>query len=461
MNPASIQLKNKKNGKRILFASMPAEGHFNPLTSVAVHLQQLGFEVRWYASETYAGKLEKLGIPHYPFQRAMEITGSNIDALLPEREKIKSQIKKLNFDLVNFFVLRAPEYFEDIRSIYQEFPFDLMIADSAFTGTIFVKDVLKVPVISLGIIPLVETSKDLAPAMLGITPSYSWLGRQKQALLRLLADKFLFGHAARVARKIMDEYGVSWEGSNIFDLVVKKSSLFLQSGTPSFEYRRSDLGHNIRFIGPLLPYSAPQSREQWFDARLNKYESIVLVTQGTVEKDIEKLLVPTLEACKDSDVLLVVTTGGSGTEELRKRYPQKNIIVEDFIPFDDIMPYADLYISNGGYGGVLMALSHGLPMLVAGKHEGKLEINARVGYFKLGINLKTEKPGVNDIRKGIKQILNDLTYRENALKLMTEFKCFTPNELVLDGIKELIGDAIQEDKAVPASLGENRLQMAG
>ena len=97
-----------------------------------------------------------------------------------------------------------------------------------------------------------------------------------------------------------------------------------------------------------------------------------------------------LEAFQNSDYLVIVTTGGSKTVELRQRFTADNFIIEDFIPFDEVMPYCDVYITNGGYGGVLLGIEHQLPMVVAGVHEGKNEIAARVGYFKLGINLNTE-----------------------------------------------------------------------
>ena len=102
------------------------------------------------------------------------------------------------------------------------------------------------------------------------------------------------------------------------------------------------------------------------------------------------MIVPTLEAFKNSNTLVICTTGGSQTKELRAAYPQANFIIEDFIPFNDVMPYADVYITNGGYGGVMLGVENNLPMVVAGIHEGKNEICARVGFFKLGINLKTE-----------------------------------------------------------------------
>ena len=42
---------------------------------------------------------------------------------------------------------------------------------------------------------------------------------------------------------------------------------------------------------------------------------VIVVTQGTVETDVNKLLVPALEAFKNSEVLVIATTGGTGTEE--------------------------------------------------------------------------------------------------------------------------------------------------
>src|ERR1044072_1482963 len=113
-----------KKGRKILFATVPADGHFNPLTGMAVYLQSIGYDVRWYSSSLYADKISKLKIPHYPFKKALEATGNNLEDVFPERVKYKSQVSKLKFDLINFFILRSTEYFADITEIRQSFPFD-------------------------------------------------------------------------------------------------------------------------------------------------------------------------------------------------------------------------------------------------------------------------------------------------------------------------------------------------
>lgn len=425
-------------GTRILFANMPADGHFNPLTGLAVHLQNEGCDVRWYSSAQYADKIKKLQIPYYPFKRALDWSGETIDEVFPQRAKIKSTIKKLTFDLINAFILRSTEYFADISEIYQSFPFDILIADNCFTGIPFIKDKLGVPVITIGVMPLTESSKDLAPAGLGMTPATSFLGRRKQDLLRFLADKVLFRKPNNVMRQLLLQHGIDAGNINVFDLISQKTTLLLQSGTPGFEYKRSDLSRNVRFIGPLLPYSSKKHRQQWNDLRLSIYKKVILVTQGTVERDPEKIIVPVLEAFKDSEYLVVATTGGSKTKELQSRYPQFNIIIEDFIPFADIMPHAHVYITNGGYGGVMLGIENNLPMVVAGVHEGKNEINARVGYFKLGINLGTEKPTAAQIKSAVETVLADSTYRDNVKALSKEFSQYEPNSLCASYVAEIM-----------------------
>lgn len=421
--------------KRILFACAPFDGHFSPLTGLAMHLKNLGHDVRWYAQNYYAAKLKNLGIIHYPFVHATQINQENLETIFPERKKLNNQIKKLNFDLRNVFINQGPLYYRDLQKINNEFDFDVLIADNGFVGVPYVKELLKKPVFAIGVMPLAETSKDLAPTGLGLTPATGFFGKRKQDFLRFLAHKVLFGASNKLSVKTMKEYGID-SNNFLFDEITKRATLVLQSGTPNFEYKRSDLGENIRFIGPLLPYSQKQQKPFMIEKH-TEYDKVVLVTQGTVEKDVNKIIVPALEAFKNTNTLVIATTGGSGTEELRKKYPQRNFIIEDFIPFGDILPICDVYITNGGYGGVMLGIQNKVPMVVAGVHEGKNEICARVGYFKLGINLKTEKPTAEQIRNAVNEVARKGEYKRNISKLAREFGEYKPADLLVKYINEL------------------------
>jgi UDP:flavonoid glycosyltransferase YjiC (YdhE family) len=435
--PAAPTLPALPAGAKILFANMPADGHFNPLTGLAMHLKSIGHDVRWYSAATYAGKIKKLNIPYFPFVKAKEVNGHNIDESFPERTKYKSQLKKLKYDLVHFFILRSEEYFADLQEIHRVFPFDVLIADSCFTAIPMVKDKMQVPVLAIGIIPLPETSKDLAPSGLGMTPAQGYFGKRKQDVLRFVADNILFRWPNKVMRELLNKHQIKVEG-NLFDVLIRKSSLVLQIGAPGFDYKRSDMSENVRYVGALLPYQATGGKTQWFNEKLLHYEKVILVTQGTVEKDVEKIIVPTLEAFKNTSHLVIATTGGSNTAALRERYPQANILIEDFIPFNDVMPYADVYVTNGGYGGVMLSVKNKLPMVVAGVNEGKNEINARVGYFKLGINLKTEHPTPRQVQQAVQAVLGGDIYSRQLHKLSTELSHYNPLKLCAAYVSQIV-----------------------
>lgn len=441
--------------KKILFANVPADGHFNPLTGLAAHLKKMGHDVRWYTGIGYKEKIERLGIPYYPLVKALDLSAGDIDSLFPERDKLKSPIAKLNFDLEHAFIRRSVEYFEDIKTIRQSFEFDVMIADILFTAIPFVRHKLSIPVLVVGVAPLMETSKDLGPNGLGITPSSNFFGKRKQDIMRWITDKIMFKKMVALNASFYKAHGLTPPQGNVFNVLCKEATILMQIGTPGFEYKRSDLGKNVRFIGAMLPVKK-ESQPLDFKDKLSKYKKVVLVTQGTVERDASKIIVPTLEAFKDTDVLVIATTGGSKTAELKQQFPQENVVIEDFIPFTDIMPYANVYITNGGYGGVMLSIENKLPMVAAGVHEGKNEICARIGYFKLGVNLKTETPSPAQLRKAVQEVMENGLYRKNIAALKTEFARYNAFGLVETYIEEVTKTSavkiIQQPGTVRASI---------
>ncbi|WP_128546742.1 nucleotide disphospho-sugar-binding domain-containing protein [Larkinella soli] len=432
------------NTKRILFATIPADGHFNPLTGLARHLLDLGHDVRWYTGGKYVSRAEKIGIPVFPFRKAMVVNQENFEELFPERERIRGKIARIRFDISNVFLKRAPEFVEDLTEIRREFPFDLVICDTMFAAGPIIKRLMNIPVVTIGIVPLSETSRDLPPAGMGLEPALSLFGRWKHALMRFMTTQVLFRECTELNNRILRQYGLEPTKDFVFDTFIRQPDLYLQSGVPGFEYPRSDMSPNVRFVGPLMPYSAGSKGSFRDFERLNRYERVVLVTQGTVERDPEKIIVPTLKAFQGTDTLVIATTGGSRTAELRERFPDDNFIIEDFIDFREIMPHADVYVTNAGYGGVMLGIQNRLPIVAAGIHEGKSEIAARVGYFKVGVNLRTETPSPRRIRRSVEKVLGDPVYRENVLKLRAEFARYQPLELCEKYISEVLGEPLRQ-----------------
>lgn len=425
----------------ILIACAPADGHFKPLTGLAQYLKETGNDVRWYASSKYSFDLEELNIIHYPFREAADIHASDMDVHFPNRKKIKNPIAKINFDIVNFFVNRAPEYTRDIKTIHLSFPIDIVVCDLGFSAIPYIKDNLALPILSVSIFPFPGSSKKLPPYGFGLTPASNIFQTLKHQVLRWMARHVLFRKSNSTMHKLMEENNVQHHHADVFNICTFKSDRVLQSGTPSFDYERNGMDSRVHFAGAIMPASKKRISNLRLYPQLGSYNKIVLVTQGTVEKDNTKLVIPTLDAFKDEeDTFVICTTGGPGTQTLRKKYGSRHIIIENFIPFEDIMPHANVFISNGGYGGVLQSILHGVPMIVAGVHEGKNEICARIGYLGYGINLKTERPRSSNIRKATRQVLNNHTYKMKVESLREEMQKYDPNREAERNIREILSD---------------------
>jgi MGT family glycosyltransferase len=431
-----VYLLMQLKGNKILFASSALDGHFNPLTGLAKHLQNEGCDVRWYTSTTFKNKLVKLDIPFYPFENVKEFNLED-PAQTVERNAIKDPMEKMNYDFINIFIERGPEFYADILKIHRSFPFDVMVTENAFTGIPFVRQKMNIPVVVIGIVPLPESAAELGPYGLALPPAeddatVAAYAQQNEFMLNVL-----FKQAVDAHERTFNQHGIIFERSLFPNLLVKQASLYLQIGAPGFEYQRNELGKNIRFVGALLPYRGSVTNK-WYDERLKQYDKIVLVTQGTVEKDTKKLIEPTLDAFTGTDVLVIVTTAGNNTAELRQKYNAPNVIIEDYIPFNDVMPYANVYITNGGYGGALLSLTNKLPMVAAGVHEGKAEICARIGYFKAGVNLNTEFPTMEAIYEAANDVMANEIYRNNAIRICDEMEQFDAESLCAYYIKELL-----------------------
>lgn len=159
-----------------------------------------------------------------------------------------------------------------------------------------------------------------------------------------------------------------------------------------------------------------------FWSELDGSRPIVHVTQGTIANAAPDLIAPALEGLATLDVLVVVSTGNRPVDELRLGTLPANVRVAEFLPYPELLPKVAVMVTNGGYGGVQLALSHGVPLVVAGASEDKPEVAARVAWSGAGLNLKTGTPTPRAVRDAVRKVLDDSRYRVRARALASEYR---------------------------------------
>lgn len=401
-------------GKRILFATVPFHANIRSLMGLALHLQSQGAEVRWYASGMFAGEIIANGFLHYPFRLANDIQGKQMERVYQERKKIKGKFKLANYDMINFFAIQALEYFFDIRSICQSYDPHLLICDNAFTGIPFIKKKIGLPVITIGLFPLAENSDDTYRTCLGLVPRQSLLNRLMRGVLNKITDDILFKSAISVYDNLLISYDIECYGTIMFDTLIRKSDIFIQPGTELFDYPRKIFGQNIVFTGRLPDYPN-KSSSCWNDNRLTVFKTVAFLSQQELSQT-DNLVVPTLAALLNTDTLVVISTNGHRTEEMKQRFSANNVIIDDFIPEKAIFPYASVSIINGGFCDVLKSLSMGIPVITIGSLEGRNEVSARIRYTEMGIALSKEAPRPEQIRRAVEEIIQQPKFKVNAVR---------------------------------------------
>ncbi|NEQ26774.1 MAG: glycosyltransferase, partial [Microcoleus sp. SIO2G3] len=299
---------------------------------------------------------------------------------------------------------------EDLSAILRDFPADVMLADFCFLGAAWIYEQNGLPWAGVSTSPLAFSSRDTAPFGLGLKPDASPVGQIRNRAFNWLAQQMLFRDVTTYTNQIRDRLGLPACTTSFFNTL--SPFLHLAGTVPQFEYPRRDLPAQVHFVGPLLSSIATEfTPPAWWDD-LKGNQSVVHVTQGTAATDPQALIVPTLQALAQEDVLVVATTVGKSID-MPDAIPA-NARIESFIPHPDLLPYVDVMITNGGYNGVQIALAHGIPLVAAGQSEDKPEVCARIEWAGVGINLKTSKPTAQQIRSAVRKLLTDPHYKTRA-----------------------------------------------
>jgi UDP:flavonoid glycosyltransferase YjiC (YdhE family) len=174
---------------------------------------------------------------------------------------------------------------------------------------------------------------------------------------------------------------------------------------------------------------------------LDGSRKVVLVTQGTVANhNLGLLVAPTLAAlANEPDVLVIATAGGRPGDAIPGQVPS-NARVASFLPFEWLLPRVDVLVTNGGYGSVNQAMSYGVPLVTAGLTEDKADVNARVAWSGVGINLATNEPTPEALREAVRTVLDRPAHRQRAAQMAAEFARINTRSEILAVIGRVVAD---------------------
>jgi MGT family glycosyltransferase len=380
-----------------------------------------GHEVCWYSGKHYKQIIETSGARFFPFDKAKDFHDSTIKTEFPDLPQ-NSLLKHASYYIRHVFYDNMSLQYDDLCEILKVFSADLLLTDEWFTGAIPLAEKKILPWVCYCNSPLFYYSDEVPFPGAGIFPSTNIFGINRNRMVNWMVTKIFFAKTQKYIDVLRKKLGLQPMPNFFIINNIFLSQLFIKFNTLAFEFKWKELPQSIRFVGPVVPMHSDHINYNW-QSILATEKPVIFITQGTVNiNNYNNLIIPALKALKGKDVILIVATGNSAIDELVKEFASETVVIEKYIPYEYILPHADIVITNGGFGGVITSLSHGVPMVVAGNSEDKPEIAARIKYCKVGINLKTGHPRPNQIKRAVYEILSNPLYKNNAIRISEDFK---------------------------------------
>ncbi|KAH0436357.1 udp-glucuronosyl udp-glucosyltransferase [Colletotrichum camelliae] len=394
----------------LLMAAFPIDGHINPLFTIASHLVKVGYEVAFSSPSVYQSKIEETGAEYIlaesPITESVFLNFRDASQFPPGPGRLAAQYKAIFMDMQP---TRAKSIEEALVVLQARDPDRQIIVledvfNSGFTafkyGRPLPDGVKRLPKsIGFGVSPILAESQDTGPLSLGLWPDSTESGRQRNKALYELVEKGPMKLLYDAWHETLKQCGCT----NIPDGKIWRSFYTAHDSI-------------LQLCSPRVFCHASLEKRQE-----HNYRHVIFVSQGTLNPLWSELIIPAINAFADRpDVLVVATLGAVGARLPAEVKIPTNARVIDYLPYDAMLEYTDVFISNAGYGTLTHAVSNGVPVLLAGENEEKIEVTMRAVYAGVGLSLGTQTPTAEQVRRGVECILEDTKYKKAAMRLKME-----------------------------------------
>lgn len=415
----------------IIVMAPPITGEVQPLLAIAGGLVERGHAVTMVTASRFGAQVTATGARFLSLTGVADFDDRRYVETFPEAATVAPGPDQMNF-IIGLISDAVPDEHHQLQELLEADPEAVLVTNSIILGPWPVG--LGAPGrrprrwVAVGANPLLLPSADTGP--LGPVPP----GPDGDARAANRAANAALAAALEPSRQQIEEVlrslGATGPVPSFWEGVVTVPEVFAALTVPGLEFARSDAPASLHFVGVLpAPVPAPDWTPPAWWPDLDAGRPVVVVTQGTLANgDLGQLVRPTLEALADQDVLVVAALG-RGVDALAGPVPA-NARVEEFIPFGALLPRADVFVTNGGFGATQQALAARVPVVVAGDTEEKPQVAARVAAAGVGRDLATATPTPDQVRGAVLGLLTDAEVRANVDRLAAEYARHDPIEAI-------------------------------
>ena len=371
---------------KIVFFNIPAYGHTNPTLNVVKELTSRGHKVYYFSYDIMKEKIEDAG--------AEFISCMEYDKELKLKESDRERIgKDLTFS-TQVLVDTTLALDEMVMSEMKRIKPDCIVADSmAIWG--------KAAALKLGI-PFVSS-----------TTTFAFNKHSAQIMKKsgkdLISMMFSMIGAGKQVKRLQKK---GYPFKNVLDIISNDNSVDTVVYTSKeFQPCSETFSDKYEFVGPSI-----RKAEKPFD---KKKEILIYISMGTVNNAKAEFYHKCIDALKKFDAQVVISVGNLVDMNKFSDLPE-NISVYEKTDQIAILEKADLFITHCGMNSVNEGLYFGVPLIMNPQTDEQMGVATRTNQLGAGIFLEDENS--ESIFNAVKEVLDNSSYRENAVKISDNFK---------------------------------------
>ncbi len=406
---------------RLLFTVWPYPTHLHPFIALALEARSRGHEIAFYTGGAALPILEREGFRCFPFQEVdWARVAQTVDDLIAGRKR-PSQMRRL---WPNFLVETVPAQVRDLEGVLAAWKPDALVCDIAMWGPILIlRDRMGIPVIALS-----HVAQCILPGREGPIQGIA-LASRRGRLMELFARVatvvagLVTARTRRRANALRRQFGLAPLKMSV-NQYTGTLPLYLVPSAPEFDKNRSDLPGAVRYVGPCLwDKQAGQAAPGWL-GEVPHHQPVVVVDEGALYTHEPKVLRMAASGLAGLPLTVILLAGdGRDIDKLGLGPLAANVMLKPHAPLSDVLPMADVLVTNGNSESVLAALRAGIPTVVLPSIWDQAEMAWRVDETGTGIRIAPWRPTPARMQAAVMRVIRENSFRERAIRMGAALAC--------------------------------------
>ena len=385
----------------ILFINANLYGHINPTLGLVKKLTERGNKADYFCSAEFSGQVTKSGANWIDF-------GSGLNLFL----KSYRPTDRHPFYMLMEYILSYDEVMlPQILDILKERTYDLIICDSIFGGSCFLKQLTHIPVIC--------SHSSFAMSHAPVPQRMLMPGTHPQ-----------LDHCFQILNRICNCYKI---------VEPTLEEVFISRGDHNIIYTTREFNGDDSVKEPQYLFAGPSM------ARTQDTESVDLsgiasrkllyISLGSLNTDFLDFYKMCICAFRETDYYVCMSIGTKCEAAQLGEIPQ-NFVIKNVLPQLEILKKADAFITHAGFNSVNEALYFGVPMLSLPQVNDQHMTAKRLVSMNLGLSDNIKEISAEKLKDQIQQLLSNETIKENCLKISHEMKHCANWDLIAEKLEK-------------------------